>query len=85
MKKRFFNFILILLIILIGVVYSYLYICSKKNKNNIYLSEEEKSYYQEYDEILKTDNSKVCTVNNEEISNKDLKLTKILNHEDEKI
>ena len=70
MNSKKFYFIAILLIISIFVVFSYILI-TIQNTNKT-----QDDYIKQYDKILSSENEKICTVNNEEITDRDVLLVK---------
>lgn len=87
MSNKKFYFIAIFIVSLI-TVFSYIIYFSVKNKvtevGHEEVTEEIKNTIEMCDEILESDNSKNCIVNEEEITNRDIMLTKIFNQEDNK-
>ncbi len=71
MKNKKFYYITIFLVIAIIVVLSYIFIIITQNNNRT-----ESKYKKQYDEILSSKNEKICTVNNEEITDRDVLLVK---------
>ena len=80
MSNKKFYFITAFIAILI-IVFSYKVFSGAKNKE---ITEETKTTIEMCDKILKSNNSKKCTVNQEEITDRDIVLTKIFNQENNK-
>lgn len=78
MSNKKFRFIVIIFIIAVVLIFSYVLIKIGKN-NNIISSETDN--YKKFDKIIKTNNLQNCVVNGEEITNRDIKLTEILDGE----
>lgn len=79
MNNKKFRFIVIIFIIAIIIVLSYVLMKIERNSNVI---SSETDNYKEFDKIVKADNLKNCAVNGEEITNRDIILTEVLNEEE---
>lgn len=78
MSKKKFKFIVIIFIIVIIAIFSYVFVKIVKDNDTTY---SETETYKEFDRIVKAKNAKKYVVNNEEITDRDIILTEVLNEE----
>lgn len=80
-KKRIIVYSIICLIFITSI-FLYKYYISKNNKK-LNLTEDNENNLQNFDEIIKNENSELCTVNGQKVTTLDVKLTEIMNDENE--
>lgn len=79
-KKTYF--IIIILAIFIIIIYSYIFIKILKKSKNVISEDITYLNYEKYDKILEADDSRIYLVNNEEVTDTDIEVTKYLYQED---